>query len=195
MRKTFLFSVLVAGLLSSCYSHRKAMEAGKPYTEQIRWPQAYQPQQTTFYVHNRIDIHASPERVWNILVAAETWPLWYKGAADVKVLQPDTGILTADAQFTWKTMGLQFTSTVKEFVPYERLSWESRKNSIQGYHAWLIIPTDTGCTLVTDESQLGWLTLLEKTFQPRKLHRLHGIWLEEIKKKAEAAQVSVHSKN
>lgn len=82
-------------------------------------------------------------------------------------------------------MGLSFRSTIKEFEPYRLLAWESVKKSIQGYHVWLIIPTASGCRVITDESQNGWLTFLEKTFQRKKLKRLHDVWLTELKRKAE----------
>jgi uncharacterized protein YndB with AHSA1/START domain len=155
--------------------------------EGIRWPEAYEPTRSKFFVHNEIEIYAPPAIVWDILLPAETWPDWYEGAKNVVIVRGgEGGRLSSNAVFDWQTMGLKFRSTIKEFVPNERLSWESRKRSIQGYHAWLIVPTATGCRLITDESQHGWLTFFEKTFQPRKLHRLHDIWLSEIKKKAEA---------
>lgn len=153
----------------------------------IRWPAEYDPARSKFFVHNEIEINASPAAVWSVLMPAETWPQWYEGAKDVAIVSGGSGGLLSDgAVFTWKTMGLKFRSSVKEFVPHERLSWESRKSSIRGYHAWLILPTPTGCRLITDESQNGWLTFFEKTFQPKKLHRLHDVWLAEIKRKAEA---------
>ncbi len=34
---------------------------------------------------------------------------------------------------------------------------------------WLIIPTEYGCKLITDESQNGWLTFFEKLFQGKNL--------------------------
>ena len=74
-------------------------------------------------------------------------------------------------------------------VPASRLSWESRKKSIKGYHAWLILPTENGCKLITQESQYGWLTFFEKLFQPNKLRKLHDVWLAEIKNKAELQAV------
>jgi hypothetical protein len=83
-------------------------------------------------------------------------------------------------------MGLQFRSVIKEYEPGRLLAWESRKSSIQGYHVWLIIPTEKGCKVMTDESQNGWLTFFEKTFQGKKLKKLHDIWLAELKKKAES---------
>lgn len=158
---------------------------GLPPAERINWPAAYEPSQTNFYVHNEIEIAAPPEVVWAVLIQAETWPEWYRGAANVKLQNSADGVLGPGAVFTWKTMGLNFVSTVREFEPPTRLSWESVKPSIQGYHAWLIIPTPTGCRLVTDESQTGWLTTMQKIFRPTALHKLHDEWLAQIKRRAE----------
>lgn len=152
----------------------------------INWPANYEPGKSKFYVHNEIDIKASPAAVWAVLIAAKKWETYYKGASKVAFVNNPGSDLDAQTVFTWKTMGMDFESTIKEFVPHERLSWESRKKSIQGYHAWLIVPNQTGCKLITDESQNGWLTFFEKTFQPRKLRRLHDDWLAQIKQIAEA---------
>ncbi len=153
--------------------------------EGIHWPARYEPRDASFFVHNAIDIDAPPEVVWELLLRAEEWPRWYEGAADVKVLDANAGVLSAQASFSWSTMGLDFTSTITELVPNERLSWESRKSTIQGYHAWLITPTPTGCRVVTEESQHGLLTTMQKIFVPQKLHRLHDRWLAEMKRLAE----------
>lgn len=185
MAKKILFFTVFLLVFCNCYSTRKAVREAQPYSRQINWPAAYQPEKAGFYVHNKMDINASPEVVWNILLRAETWPAWYPGAAAVQVKNTPEGNLSDGSVFTWKTMGLHFESTVREFEPFSRLSWESRKKSIKGYHAWLILPTENGCMLVTDESQHGWLTFFEKTFQPKKLQRLHAAWLEAIKQKAE----------
>ncbi len=87
--------------------------------------------------------------------------------------------------FKWETMGLKFQSTIKEFEPNRLLAWETKKRSIKGYHVWLIVATEKGCKVITDESQNGWLTFFEKTFQGKKLKRLHDVWLAELKKKSE----------
>lgn len=186
MTKIILFISFIALCCTSCYSVKKAVSEAQPYSDIIHWPAEYEPAKAKFYVHNKIDIKASPEIVWNILLQAEEWADYYEGASNVKVQNAENGILRENSVFAWKTMGLDFESTIKEFVPFSRLSWESQKKSIKGYHAWFILPTETGCTLVTDESQHGWLTFMEKTFQPKKLYKLHDIWLMEIKKKAES---------
>lgn len=184
--KWLLLSLAAVSLLgASCSVPYRSLSSESGYDYRINWPDQYEPHKAKFFVHNEIEIEAPPEIVWNILIQAETWPNWYEGAKKVKVLDSPDGVLREDSVFTWKTMGLNFKSTITEFTPYERLSWESIKSSIQGYHAWLIIPTEKGCVLITDESQLGWLTFFQRVFVPNKLHRLHDVWLAEIKKKAE----------
>ena len=180
----------IALCLVSCVSTKKKVDAGDPYTQQINWPEAYNPEEAGFFVHNAIDIKASPETVRNILIQAETWPNWYEGAENVAIIRPeDMNILLNDSAFTWKTMGLNFESVITEYEPYSRLSWESKKSSIKGYHAWLIVPTEDGCKLITQESQTGFLTSMQKVFQPKKLEKLHQIWLEEIMQKAEQSEL------
>lgn len=151
----------------------------------INWPEEFDPEKAKFFVYNEIEINATPQIVWSILLAAEEWPTWYPGAKNVDVLD-NSNQLSLNVAFNWETMGLKFQSVVKEFAPNSRLSWQSYKKSISGYHAWVIIPTSAGCKLITAESQHGWMTLMEKMFQPNKLLKYHDTWLLEIKKKAEA---------
>ncbi len=195
MKTRTLFIALASLIIASCTSVKKKVENSSPYPDMVQWPEEYLPESAGFFVHNEIDIEASPELVWNILIDAESWPEWYEGARGVNI--KDREQLGKDAEFSWETMGLKFTSHIKEFEPNERLSWESVRGDIRGYHAWLIIVDSNsgGCKLVTEESQKGFLTLMEKLFQPRKLERLHQIWLEEIKQKAESANEVAEDSN
>jgi uncharacterized protein YndB with AHSA1/START domain len=154
--------------------------------EGIQWPANYDPSKSKFFIHNEIDIKASPEIVWSILIAAELWPDWYEGAENVKLENSLNGNLTDSTVINWKTMGLNMSSKIHDFSPARYLSWESRTKSIGGFHVWLIKPTADGCIVVTEESQLGWLTFFEKIFQPKKLFRLHDKWLLALKQKAES---------
>lgn len=184
--KKYISTLLISLLLVNCVSTRQRVAKAQPYTQEINWPEVYKPEKANFFVHNEIDISASPENVWTILIQAETWPNWYKGAKNVQVINNDDKKLSTKTSFSWKTMGINFTSNIKEFQPYTRLSWESKKSLIKGYHAWLIILTDDGCKVVTQESQYGFLTFLQKVFMPNKLRKLHDVWLLELKTKAEA---------
>ncbi len=196
LRLLLLLSAL-AGLagLSGCASTRSvgidrpqlSVLAAWPAAERIRWPGDYEPDRAVFHVYNEIEVRAPAAKVWDLLVEAEAWPTWYEGAADLKLTDPRGGRLAPDAVFTWRTMGLELESRVKEFEPGARLAWESRKPVIRGYHAWLLIPTDTGCRVVTAESFHGLLGYLQRIFVPKRLHRLHETWLRELKRRAEGA--------
>lgn len=161
--------------------------SGQAAADRIDWPRQYEPPRAPFTISNRIEIDAHPQTVWDILIHAASWSDYYDGATDIRV-PTDDGRLARDTVFTWRTMDQDFTSTVTEFVPPYRLAWESRKPTIKAYHAWLIIPTDAGCVLITDESQFGLLANLQRVFLPNKLYNLHETWLGLIKDRAEAAQ-------
>ena len=185
-KKAQLLLLLCLLALMGCYSVKKTVENSKPNSEKIKWPDNYRPENASFFVHNEIEINAKPQVVWDILVKAEDWPNWYEGATDVKILNDNSAQLECNTVFSWKTMGQNFESTtIKEFKPPYRLSWEATKNNIKGYHAWLIIQTDNGCKVITSEAQHGFLTLMQKAFIPNKLEKLHDIWLKELKNKAE----------
>lgn len=154
-------------------------------SEKINWPANYEPSKSKFYVHNEIEINAKPEIVWIYLIDALKWQSWYKGAKNVSFIEPTDTVLNSKSVFKWETMGLKFQSAIKEFETNRLLAWESKKKSIQGYHVWLIIATEKGCKVITEESQNGWLTFFEKTFQGKKLKKLHDIWLAELKNKSE----------
>lgn len=179
--------LLLAVALAGCAtSHPGPAPAANP-AERIAWPAEYDPAQATFYVHNEIEIAAPPAVVWSMLVQADAWPSWYEGARDLQVRTATDGRLAEGAVFTWRTMGLNLESRVREFEPPHRLAWESRRRVIRGYHAWLLVPTATGCRVVTDESFHGFLATMQRVFIPGKLHRLHDRWLQELKRRAEAA--------
>lgn len=178
MRKCILLVVFVA-ILSSGFAQQMD-------SEKINWPENYEPSKSKFYVHNEIEINAKAEVVWAILMNALQWPNWYEGAKNVSFLTQKDTIINANSIFKWETMGLKFESTIQQFEPNKLLAWESKKKSIQGFHVWLIVPTEKGCKVITDESQNGWLTFFEKTFQPKKLKALHDVWLKELKIKSEA---------
>ena len=155
-------------------------------TNLVVWPEEFNPEKAKFYVRNEIDITAKPAVVWDILIHATAWHTFYRGAqSPVAYLDTTASSLNKGLTFTFHTMGLRFKPIVDEFVSNERLAWTSRIRSIQGYHAWVIVPTATGCRLITAEAQNGFLTFLQKVFQPNKLLKLHDTWLKQIKARAE----------
>ena len=191
LQSSLFLIVLLSISLTSCYSVKKAVHNSKPNSEKINWPEDYKPEDAGFFVHNEIDVEADAQVVWDLLIEAEAWPNWYEGMKNVKVNTNDNGILDGESVLSFETMGQHFkTVTIKEFEPPFRLSWEAKKNDIRGYHAWLIISTDDGCKIVTSESQHGFKAFLQKVFMPNKLRKLHDVWLEGFKNKAEKTYIT-----
>ncbi|MGL4363945.1 MAG: hypothetical protein ACRCSB_01925, partial [Bacteroidales bacterium] len=76
-------------------------------------------------------------------------------------------------------------SEVKEFIPHQRLAWDAQNIGILAYHAWLIIPTEKGCKVITQETQHGFMCRLSAFLMPNRMYKYHQIWLEGLKAMAE----------
>jgi len=170
---------VLAVLLGS--TMRAAMES--PF---IKWPAEFKPENTKVYVSNRIAISADPATVWAWLIFADSWPKWYANSSQVVLDGATDGQLSIGTKFHWKTFGVNLDSNVKEFEPFQRLAWDATANGIQAYHAWLIVPTPKGCTVLTEETQNGLLARLGKFFRSGQMHSEHQKWLEGLKTQAES---------
>lgn len=158
-----------------------------PTNNLVVWPDEFNPEKAKWFVYNEIEIKAKPDVVWDILLDAKQWHTFYKGVESPVEFVNDTNAKTLRNGLTFKmhTMGLHLEPMMKEFVSGERMAWEVRRRYLSAYHAWVIVPTDKGCRLITPEAQNGFLTFLQKVFQPNKLLNLHEHWLEVIKARAE----------
>lgn len=157
-----------------------------PTTNLVKWPNEFNPEKAKWYVYNEIEINAKPEVVWDILIDAKKWHTFYKGVqSPVAFLDTTSSTLKNEMAFKMHTMGLRLVPVMKEFVPNERMAWEVRRKNLTAYHAWVIVPTPNGCRLITPEAQNGFLTFMQKVFQPNKLLKLHDTWLKLIKARAE----------
>lgn len=159
-----------------------------PSTNLVVWPAEFDPEKAKWFVYNEIEIKAKPEVVWSILIDAKEWHTFYMGVESPVVYLDTAATLRNGLAFEMHTMGLQLVPVMKEFVPNERMAWEVRRRNLTAYHAWVIVPTGNGCRLITPEAQNGFLTFLQRVFQPNKLLNLHEHWLEVIKIRAEEYQ-------
>lgn len=151
----------------------------------IIFPTKYNPENSPVFVHNEIKILASPESVWNHLISAYTWNSYYKNAKKVRFLNNDSQYLSADTIFKWTTFDMPLKSQVREFVPYHRLAWEALGFGIQAYHAWLILPTEYGCKVITEETQHGFACKIGAIIFPNRMYKYHQLWLEGLKRVSE----------
>ena len=151
---------------------------------EIQWPDHYKPDNCPVHVRNELDMAASPEHVWAWLTCAPAWPSWYVNSANVTILEGPEPNLEKGTRFRWKTFGVTIVSTVVECVPDERIAWTAHSLGIDVYHAWVLSPSSRGCTVLTEETQHGWLARLGKLFMPNRMFHFHQLWLEELERKA-----------
>ncbi|MGF1637653.1 MAG: SRPBCC domain-containing protein [Cyclobacteriaceae bacterium] len=157
----------------------------------INWPKEFDPKISDFYVHNEIEINATPDQVWQLLIQAKDWISWYDGIQNIRFEDSIQVQLAKNTKVFWNSMGQSLNNTVVEFEPNKTLSWQFNEAKIQGYHAWVIIPTANGCRVITDESQTGKLAKLQKIFIPKKLMKQHDNWLKLLKMEAEKSSSSL----
>jgi hypothetical protein len=149
----------------------------------IRWPERFLPDRAPVHVVNAITINASPEAVWTVLIRAADWSSYYGNASKVAIEDggPD---LFEEARFTWRTFGVDLQTQVQEFEPFERIAWLATAPMIEAYHAWLIVPADGGCRVITEETQRGLAALAGRLLFPGRMERQHQLWLEGLARMA-----------
>jgi hypothetical protein len=149
----------------------------------IHWPEQFQPGRAPVHVRNVRESHASASAIWAWLVRAKRWPEWYPNSNRVRI-EGGAEDLSAGATFEWNTFGVRLASRVEEFVPESRIAWTARGTGVLAYHAWLIEPRSSGATILTEETQYGWLARLGHFLMPHRMHAGHDLWLEELHRMA-----------
>ncbi|QCB43284.1 SRPBCC domain-containing protein [Sphingomonas sp. PAMC26645] len=158
--------------------------------DHVIWPEAFDPKTSAIYALNDIDVAAPPEVVWKLLVDAENWSDYFPPEDQVKILS-DEHELQLGTRYSRVTVGFPMSLVVTESVPGQRLAWSTTVDGdhtgSSAYHGWVITPTDTGCHLLTEETQQGPFFLEELGRKnPGALYRYHQNWVEELKRAAEA---------
>jgi hypothetical protein len=155
----------------------------KPFTNSIQWPEEFAPARAPVHVRNELAMEASTEQVWSCLIRAKDWPSWYSNAKGVSI-EGGADSLSPGVTFRWRTFGVRLVSRVVEFVPGERIAWNARGLGVWAYHAWLLQTRATGCTVVTEETQYGFLARAGDLLMPSRMHRFHQMWLEALRQRA-----------
>jgi uncharacterized protein YndB with AHSA1/START domain len=156
----------------------------------VSWPHQYDPKTSAIYALNDIDVNAPPEVVWKLLVDAENWSSYFPAENEVKILSGEPE-LALGTKWTRLTVGIPTRLIVTEYVPTSRLSWSTTvdgdETGSSAYHGWVITPTDTGCHVLSEETQQGAYFLEELGRKnPGALYRYHQQWVESLARGAEA---------
>jgi uncharacterized protein YndB with AHSA1/START domain len=158
---------------------------GAQRSKDIHWPDGFHPEQADLFAHNEIVVHASCEKVFANIVEAEAWPSWYPNSHNVSVLNGPDGKLRKGARFSWDTFGVHIESRVHEFVPGSRIGWFGDGTGLNAYHTFLLLKTDEGCHIVTEEVVKGHGAIDLRQKQPNAMHEGHDLWLSTLKQRSE----------
>ncbi|MDN8617526.1 SRPBCC domain-containing protein [Variovorax ginsengisoli] len=158
--------------------------------DHVIWPTRYDPRRSAIYALNDIDVKAPPEVVWQLLVDAERWSNYFPPEDQVRILTGETA-LGLGTHYSRVTVGFPMSLIVTECAPLRRLAWattvDGDKTGSSAYHGWVITPTETGCHVLTEETQQGVFFLEELGRKhPGALYRYHQDWVERLAHAAEA---------
>ena len=129
--------------------------------------------------HVQVDVHASIERVWTVLVDLPSWPKWQRGIEAVS-----GSPLSPSSSFDWTTGGTRIHSEVQMFEPSHRLSWTGKAYTAKAVHVWTLTAVAPDQTKVAvDESMEG--PLMAKLFSSRQLQEVDTNWVNALKRQAE----------
>jgi hypothetical protein len=160
-------------------------EDGAQRSKDIHWPDGFHPEQADLFAHNEIVVYTSCEKVFANLIDAPVWPSWYPNSHTVKLLNSPDGKLHEGTQFSWDTFGVHIESQVHEFVPNSRLGWFGNGTGMNAYHTFLLIRTNEGCHIVTEEVVKGPGAVEFRQKQPNAMHEGHDLWLSTLKQHSE----------
>ncbi len=159
--------------------------------DHVIWPEQFHPKISEIYGLNDIDVEASAETVWKLLVDAENWHRHFPPENQVKILGGER-VLALGTRLTRVTAGYPMSLEVTECVPGRRLAWatmvDGDDTGSTAYHGWVITPTAQGCHLLTEETEQGsfFLEMVGRQ-NPGLLYRYHQEWVEALARAAEEA--------
>jgi uncharacterized protein YndB with AHSA1/START domain len=110
-------------------------------------------------IENQIEIHASPDRVWQVTVDVESWPEW--APAMERIRREDTGDFKVGSTALIKQKQMPETRwTVTALEPGRRFSWTGRALGLDMTAMHQITPGDNSVTSLLQIRMTGWVATL-----------------------------------
>jgi hypothetical protein len=103
-----------------------------------------------------IEIHASPEIIWDIIADIKRWPIWNP---DVKNASLE-GEMIKGSKFKWKSGSVTISSVLQEVDRPRFIGWTGKTMGIKAVHIWKLEPENAETVVRTEESWEGPLTHL-----------------------------------
>lgn len=149
----------------------------------INYPSGFHPVDAPISITGNVEISASPEKVWEVLIQIKNWDEWHLETYNIQIVSTDIGELKYRSKFRWNTLGVHLLSQVNDFEPSRKISWMSRGTGISSFHAWQLIPTEQGTKVIVENTQKGWLCQLHHRLWPQRMVAYHVDWLERLSKR------------
>lgn len=150
------------------------------------WPTEHAPDGAHVHVPNQLDMGAPVENVWAWLVRPDRWSEFYENVRRARIVKGPEPELQLGSTFKWVTFNTPITSTIAAYEPGRHLAWEFSGPLIRGYHYWQLDPTESGCRVVTEETERGLAPRLLSSVITRQMARQHQLWLEGLERVAKA---------
>ena len=90
--------------------------------EAIKWPEEMAPSRSPIHFTNELEVAASPETIWSLLVDPKAWPSFYPGVEHVHLLDEGES-LGLGRRFETNLAGQDVFASVQEFEPITRIAW------------------------------------------------------------------------
>lgn len=156
----------------------------------VTYPPEFDPRISPIYALNEVDVRASADVVWRLLVEAEAWSSYFPPEDQVRILAGERE-LRLGTRYTRVTIGFPMSLLVTECLPGRRLSWSTTvdgdETGSSAFHGWVITPTADGCHVLSEETQQGpWFLDQLGLKHPGGLYSYHQDWVEALARAAEA---------
>lgn len=131
-----------------------------------------------------VGVATSPDRVWELLAEAATWPSWYPDIREVAASRP----LELGDTFTFKTGPVAVEATVDASQPGELLSFTGRSRGATALYAFRLEAADGSTVVHAEQSMSGPAARTMRPMLQKIAETSLPAWLEALRVRAEGGQ-------
>ena len=134
-------------------------------------------------VRNAAVIHASIERVWDLLTDVERWPSWWRACRWVRL---ESSTNPASVVFQWKAHPVELRSAVVKSDRPHSFAITADATGVRAERTFTLRPTPDGSStvVVSHETQVGLLPWLGRAFLAPRLHAVNQAMFDDLNRAA-----------
>ena len=129
----------------------------------------------------KVEVHADPETVWEVLTSIDDWPSWNPDVSSASL----EGGLSVGSRFRWKAGPGTITSTLERIERPRLIAWTGRTFGVKAIHVHRLEPRGGGTVVSSQESWEGLPVRIFPGRMQRTLEEAIGPGLEHLKAEAE----------